>query len=133
MFEHSFHKIYEKYNYAEFVLSGDFNARINQYQPYQEIAIADKYTENINTLSFFDENSCDDLCRKSEDKTLNNFGKSFIEFLASYKFIVLNGLVEGDKNGCFTYISQMGNSVIDYFVVSESLLNYCVEMTVHTE
>ena len=26
----------------------------------------------------------------------------------------------------------MGNSVIDYFVVSESLFNYCVEMTVHS-
>ena len=132
IFEQSFHKLYNKYNNSEFVLSGDFNARINQCQPYQEIAIADKYIENINALSFFDENTCENISRKSEDKTLNTFGKAFIEFLASYKFIILNGCVEGDKNGCFTYISQMGNSVIDYFIVSEELLNYYVNMTVHT-
>ena len=132
MFEDSFHKLFNKYNDSEFLISGDFNARIDQCQPYEELVIADKYIENINTLSFFDKNYRDDLSRKSEDKTINNFGKSFIEFLASYKFIVLNGLIKGDKNGCFTYISQMGNSVIDYFVVSESLFNYCVEMTVHS-
>ena len=83
IFEQSFHNLYNKYNNCEFVLSGDFNARIDQTQPYQEMAIADKYIDNVNTLSFFDENSCENINRKSEDKTVNTFGKAFIKFLAS--------------------------------------------------
>ena len=42
----------------------------------------------------------------------------------------MNGTVEGNRNGCFTYISTTGNSVIDYFLISCDFLPYCTYMFV---
>ena len=132
LFDQSFNKVYNEYINCEFLISGDFNSRINQQQPFNDLLIAEKYTENVNSLSFFDKNMNENLSRVSEDKTTNVFGKAFIDFVASYNLIVLNGFSNGDRNGKFTYISPTGNSVIDYFVVSDALLKYSVDMTVHS-
>ena len=100
MFEDSFHKLFNKYNDSEFLISGDFNARIDQCQPYEELVIADKYIENINTLSFFDKNCRDDLSRKSEGKTINNFGKSYWKFPFNRQFEMPNvNFLPKAKNG----------------------------------
>ena len=130
LFEHSFFKLYNTYKKAEFIISGDFNARIGDTQPFEDLQVAEKYMGNVNSLSFFDSFDYESLSRLSEDKTINLFGKSFCELIASFNLIVLNGLRHIDDTGCFTFISPTGNSVVDYFLVSETLMNYSINMTI---
>ena len=130
LFENSFFKLYKRYLNSEFLLTGDFNSRIGNTQPCEELIISDKYIENINTLSFFDSNCYEDFTRLSEDNTTNIFGKSFIELIASFNLIVLNGLLQKENDMCFTYLSPTGNSVIDYFLVSDTLLTCTNKMSV---
>ena len=39
-----------------------------------------------------------------------------------FGFQIMNGTTSDDECGCFTYVSPAGCSVIDYFIVSRSLL-----------
>ena len=80
IFENYFYKLQSKYSNCQFLLAGDFNARIGNIQPCEEIQIADKYFENSNSLSFFDHCANDNLRRKSEDTNVNIFDRSLIEF-----------------------------------------------------
>ena len=95
-------------------MAGDFNARIGNIQPCEEIQIADKYFENSNSLSFFDHCANDNLRRKSEDTNVNIFGRSLIEFVSSYNMIVVNGIYNNAESSLFTYLSSTGYSVVDY-------------------
>ena len=50
----------------------------------------------------------------------------------SLNLVILNRFSKGDKDGSFTNISHNGNSVVDYFIVSDSLV--CnVDMFVENE
>ena len=49
--------------------------------------MAETYTETQIRWFFYD-NNCENSFRKSKDKTTNNYGKRFIEFLDSFNFIV---------------------------------------------
>lgn len=52
--------------------------------------------------------------RTSPDKKVNSFGLDLLEFCKSYNMPIANGRLLGDKaRGDFTYISQLGCSVID--------------------
>ena len=130
LFENSFFKLYRRFLHSEYIITGDFNSRISNVQPCEELVVSDKYIENINTLSFFDSNCCENLTRLSEDNTTNAFGKSFIELIASFNLIVLNGMLQKDNDMCFTFMSPTGNSVIDYFLVSDTLLSCTNKMRV---
>ena len=65
LFENSFFNLYKKYLHSEFMLSGDFNSRISDTQPCDELFNTEKYLENINTLSFFDSNCYESMTRNS--------------------------------------------------------------------
>ena len=104
------------------LLMGDLNARMSNIQPLDDCSLASKYTDDINSLSFF--NDFDkSFTRQSKDAAFNAFGKPLIDLCASFNLIVLNGFGNGDQNGEFTFISPNGNSVIDYCIVSEDLLS----------
>ena len=53
LFENSFFKLYRRFLHSEYIITGDFNSRISNVQPCEELVVSDKYIENINTLSFF--------------------------------------------------------------------------------
>ena len=68
--------------------------------------------------------------RKSEDTNVNIFGRSLIEFVSSYNMIVVNGIYNNAESSLFTYLSSTGYSVVDYFIVSDTMLENCVKMNV---
>ena len=39
----------------------------------------------------------------------------------AFRLNILNGVCNGDLQGCYTFISNSGNSMNDYFMVSEDL------------
>ena len=131
MLESCIHELYTKNPNCSFMIMGDLNGRLSNTQPINECNIANKYTDNINSVSFF----MDDTpvyCRKSEDIITSTFGRSLIEMCITFEFIILNGCCKGDNNGSFTYIAPNGNSVIDYCIVSEDLLLNDLYMHVHS-
>ena len=116
----------EKYPQAVILLCGDLNARIGKWDLHtddEEIMTVD------NTLGM----SC--VCntynpRQSQDDKTNSFGKILKSLCKIHHITLLNGCTEGDKTGQFTYISPLGNSVIDYGLVVAQHLPYKIDLTV---
>eukprot|EP00745_Piridium_sociabile_P020325 TRINITY_DN31284_c1_g1_i11.p1 TRINITY_DN31284_c1_g1~~TRINITY_DN31284_c1_g1_i11.p1 ORF type:complete len:245 (-),score=15.35 TRINITY_DN31284_c1_g1_i11:10-744(-) len=72
--------------------------------------------DRINSRSLFSD-------RKLADKVLNNYGRHLLNMCTSLGLCILNGICNGDFDGQFTYISQTGNSVNDYFLLSKDLFS----------
>ena len=94
------------------MVCGDFNTRIGELN-----VLIDDYND------LFGDRVCGDNTRKSQDKNANQFGKILIDFCSIFHRIPLNGNHSGDLDGCFTFISDQGNSVIDYCVVSSDFVS----------
>ena len=59
--------------------------------------------------------------RCSEDSVLNSYGKKLLNMCTAFGLNILNGVCNGDLQGRYTFISNCGNSVNDYFMASEDL------------
>ena len=58
-----------------------------------------------------------------ENTVLNSFGKKLLNMCTAFGLNILNGVCNGDLQGRYTFISNSGNSVNDYFMVSEDLFS----------
>lgn len=80
------------------ILAGDFNARIG-------------------TLNFVDQDALLGTklieCRKSKDKSINKRGQKLTEVMENFGMIALNGRVEGDIPGEYTFVERIGVSTVD--------------------
>lgn len=56
--------------------------------------------------------------RKSKDKKLDGNGKKMIKWIEEEGWGILNGEVDGDEEGEFTFIGGVGESVIDYAIAN---------------
>ena len=93
-------------------MGGDFNARIGEWDSVMD-----------DEPDLFEDAVSGDILRKSKDKSTNQFGKTLIDFCSTFHCMPLNGKHSGDLQGQFTFISQLGNSVVDYFVVSADFVS----------
>ena len=69
--------------------------------------------------------------RLSKDKIVNTFGRNLIDVCSNFCLSILNGLSCKHFSPDFTYIVSNGCSVIDLFIVSDSILNYCHEFIIN--
>ena len=96
------------------ILSGDLNGR----------------TSNVSQPVNLDFDSFDTMHRsvpvsvgrKSQDSVMNGFGKSLLNMCTALNLCILNGMCHGDLDGRYTYMCDLGSSVIDYFLMSSDLL-----------
>ena len=65
------------------------------------------------------------------DKTANQHGQAFVEFLNEAKMCVLNGRFDVDDDS-FTNISSRGRAVVDYICVPHENFDQCVNFKVMT-
>ena len=65
--------------------------------------------------------------RCSEDSVLNNYGKLLLNLCTAFDLRILNGMCYGDRHGCYTYVSNSGSSVNDYFLMSCELYSSLCE------
>jgi hypothetical protein len=111
--------------YSSVCLLGDWNSRIRNMKDYiepdfdlfHENGLDDLYYEFQSDMECFKDTNIN-LERVSQDKSCNNFGYKFIEFLQFNNFLILNGRTKGDligKNTC------KSSSTVDY-VCSKNLL-----------
>ena len=95
------------------MVNGDLNSRTSNVS--QPIMIESDYTDYV-----INRNE-DLLKRNSQDKSINAFGKSLLCMCTALDLCIINGTCEGDRNGRFTYITDNGASVDDYFLISCTL------------
>ena len=125
MLEHCIIDVFEEYGELAVILFGDFNARTGD-----ENANDDPLPDSIFPVEN-DEGDVEEQCkRKSSDVTVNSFGRYLLNVCEQFGFVILNGLLPGDKQGKFTYIACNGSSVIDYFIVSRLFVQFCIHLTV---
>ena len=104
---------------VEFLLIGDLNARIGDWSYDDDM---NDIFENNTGLNLFD--------RKSEDIIVNNFGKKLIQLCTMFELTPLNGLCHFDCDDSFTFLSERGNSLIDYFIASPDFSLFTKKLSV---
>ena len=109
-FAHLLSQIYMNSDSETFLLAGDFNARIGN--------LSETLTQTDNIPN-----------RIALDKTMNQHGHEFIDFLNEAKFVVLNGRFEEDADN-YTSISRKGKAVVDYMCTPQDSLNDIINFKV---
>ena len=93
------------------MLNGDLNSRTASVS--QSICLTGEHYE------IFDMQENDNsIHRRSQDVNINTFGKSLLFMCTALNLCILNGTCEGDRLGAYTFISDAGASVVDYFIFS---------------
>jgi hypothetical protein len=129
MIEHCLLEILQKHENALFFINGDLNARIGNKVPTRynleydsEREDEDGYEEWAQSGNF--------EARHSQDIHDNVYGHGLLRLCSCFDLVILNGMCEGDKLGQYTYVSDTGCSVIDYFIISRGLSCLPIRMTV---
>jgi len=111
------------------MICGDLNARIGDWHVHTH---SNEYDNGFSEDSSGIECTCDHfrLPRKSQDSTVNHFGTKLIEICRIYHLCVLNGCANSDREGRSTYISPLGESVVDYCLLYANALHYDIDVNV---
>jgi len=121
--------LYKDYGDVPVVICGDLNARTGLLNFSNVDPIGDLY--NVVDASDDDDVSQDYMCRVSKDTTVNSFGRFLLSMCNEFGLVILNGLKTLlNTTDDFTFISTNGCSVIDYFLVSTSLLPHCENLVI---
>ena len=100
------------------ILSGDLNGRTSN------ISQAFSFDDDFDLLN----SSCPtSVYRQSQDMVLNQYGKLVLNMCTTLNLCIANGMCYGDRNGRYTFISDFGSSVIDYFLLSADLFAFLFE------
>ena len=110
------------------LINGDLNSRTGQCLDY--IESGDDFLSELDEFrDIFEYNSA--LPRSSRDNTINKAGRELLKFCKTFSCSIVNGRVGHDKDvGDFTFINQNGSSVVDYFIVSNNLVNQIVDFNI---
>jgi hypothetical protein len=101
------------------MICGDLNARTGQKNA--QLSRLDDDCWDPLTSGYKSDDEDKEFDRSSEDLNVNTFGRQLLELCEMLNCIILNGLKNAGFDAKFTYISQSGASVDDYFVVSRDL------------
>ena len=96
--------LYERGESSHCLIIGDLNARIGHWNNAEDDS---DFSDNEEVKS-----------RNSRDNYINQFGKILIDFCTTFQCLPLDGNTAGDQDGQYTFVSEQGNSVIDYALVS---------------
>lgn len=107
------------------VLVGDLNARIGQEVDF----IVDDGVEGMPNMDWYTKSEFN-IPRQSRDLTVNTFGKTLLTLCKETNMCVLNGRSTRDPFGEFTYVSEQGQSVIDYIVTEINMFDKWLDFEV---
>lgn len=119
VFEYASQLLVDYATHDHIIIAGDFNARVGEmyrvcpnFDANDPVGLADNNAYNYTGLK-----------RRSMDKVVTARGVQCIKFCEHFNLDILNGAVEGDMEGAFTFKSTAngGCSVIDLCIVSDSL------------
>ena len=104
-----------------------FNARTANHVPHYFDLTATGYDTSAGSV--WQEESVQNnvyFKRRSHDTHTNEYGKNLLWLCSCFYLYLLSGMCGGDKSGNYTYISPIGNSVIDYFVFVHVRFPFCL-------
>ena len=105
----------------DFIVCGDLNSRTANFSPDICADFACSVVPLESQPPCMNRSSCDGL--------LNNYGKLLLNLCTAFDLNIMNGLCQGDQQGCYTCIVASGSSVNDYFLVSNDFFSifhdYC--------
>lgn len=100
------------------IVCGDFNARTGNYNVGDACECMDSRYDVPYEF------------RNSVDGVTNDYGIGLLSVCLGFDLSIMNGGIDGDMTGNYTYISGTGNSVIDYYLVSRELVKICKHLIV---
>ncbi|XP_036148302.1 uncharacterized protein LOC118647446 [Monomorium pharaonis] len=68
--------------------------------------------------------------RRSKDSKVNKEGKRLLEFIKKREWFVINGSIEGDEEGEWTYTEARGESIIDYVLGDEEVVEEVTKLEI---
>ena len=86
------------------MIIGDSNARIGHWNHAED---ASDYNNNADVKP-----------GKSRDNYINQFGKILIDFCPTFQCTPFSWNTAGYQDGQYTFVSEQGNVIIDYAIVS---------------
>ena len=110
-------KVQEIYPDSTIMICGDLNARTGNWN---------LHTDDVDNADSLGMGNC--ACpqsvssRRSQDCIVNQFGEILKNLCKIHHLFLLNGSIDGDGDGKFTYLSQHGNSVIDYCLLDDEAI-----------
>ena len=110
LLEHCITDILEETGEVPIIIFGDLNARTGDANA-REAALP---AGGLNDESVDSDSEDTRFRRTSEDVTVNEFGRYLLCVCEQFDLIVLNGLMPGDEDGKFTYISHNGSWLLYY-------------------
>ena len=97
-----------------FVLLGDFNSRTGKLD---DLLLQNDAKQSLQNLGL-------DINRQNSDEKVDPYGRNLINLCNDLNFGILNGRFGCDKKtGQFTCIKTVGQSLVDYIIVSTPLFN----------
>ena len=112
------------------MVMGDLNARTDQCNA-KDIDIEDLALDNMKNGAQELNTTMTNYKRVSKDHMVNDFGKYLLNVCDDFGLVILNGFAgDAESSGNYTYISPSGCSVIDYFILSEELIEHDLCMQV---
>jgi len=99
------------------LLVGDFNARTTNQQASVFCCI-----EDHNLIWLAEEENLQWVRCSEDDKVSNYFGDEFFTLCGAFNLIICNGLDKWKGSGNFTCNTYNGESVVDYVIFSQSLI-----------
>ena len=129
LFENVLHNLMDEHENTSFIITGDFNSRLSSCQPMLENNI-DKYIDFDMATSSYNSVEDTDFQRNSMDTFTNSFGESLIKLCTIFELFIVNGMKSSPLSGFFTNISVHGKSVVDYFLLSNDLINKHFNMSI---
>lgn len=115
-----------QYNNCPLIICGDLNARTGVLNTTLCDPLDDICQMFDNDFSSTESNDGKDaFARDSKDSTVNAFGRFLLSVCEEFNLVIVNGLKCFNWPDAFTYVSEHGCSVIDYIIVSHSLLSFC--------
>ena len=113
-----------------FIIFVDLNTQTASLNARDVDPVDDIYEMNSDNHSESRTPVANDTRRTSKDNTVNSFGRYLIGICEESGLSILNGLQYLNFSGDFTYISQTGCSLVDYFIISASMLSKCKRFNV---
>ena len=105
---------------ARIVIVGDFNARTGVWPDY----INSDENKHVDFPDSYTPDQCSERSSKDPKSGLNKIGRELLKFCIKTTCRILNGRSGKDKGrGEETYMSTIGNSVIDYVLVEEQYMH----------
>ncbi len=102
------------------MILGDLNSRTDNLKDFIVNYSGDEKAGDKICMA---DNVIEPISRFNNDMVVNEYGKQLVQFCKNTDMLIMNGRMEGDIPGKYTFYNKNGSSTVDYGIVSNSFTN----------